>query len=150
MKHVYEAIIEPQGGFLEARFPDLGIAAQGADMADTALMAQNLLENHIARRLQKGESLPLPTFGNACGEDSCRMVVAVSCDASIPQDETMSVREAADVLGLSAGRVRAMIRDGILRSKKVGMMHLVDAQSVMDRFNAPGHPGRPKRKTTTA
>jgi len=150
MKFVYEAIVEPQGRFLEARFPDLDIITQGDDEADVALMAQDLLENHIVRRLQKGDDLPSPSFGNACAEDGFRLVVAVSCDANTPQIETMSVSEAADVLNVTQSRVRAMIRSGILKSRKVGMVHMVDAQSVMDRYNRPVCAGRPKSSTATA
>ncbi len=150
MKYVYEAIIEPSGEQLEARFPDLGIVTQGEDMQDVAFMAQDLLENHIVMALQKGRELPAPTFGNECGENGYRMGIVVDCDADTPQDETMSVNEAADILDVTPTRIRAMINSGILKSQKVGMVHMVDAQSVMDRFNEPAHAGRPKRKMATA
>lgn len=150
MKYVYEAIIEPSGERLEARFPDLGIVTQGEDMQDVAFMAQDLLENHIVMALQKGRELPAPTFGNECGENGYRMGIVVDCDADTPQDETMSVNEAADILDVTPTRIRAMINSGILKSQKVGMVHMVDAQSVMDRFNEPAHAGRPKREMATA
>lgn len=150
MKYVYEAIIEPSGERLEARFPDLGIVTQGEDMQDAAFMAQDLLENHIVMALQKGRELPAPTFGNECGENGYRMGIVVDCDADTPQDETMSVNEAADILDVTPTRIRAMINSGILKSQKVGMVHMVDAQSVMDRFNEPAHAGRPKREMATA
>lgn len=146
MKYMYEAIIEPNGRFFEARFPDLGIITQGDDIQDAAFMAQDILENHIVVALQKGRKLPTPTFGHDCGEDGYRMGIVVDCDEATPQDETMSVSEAADLLDVSEARVRAMIRDGILTSRKVGMVHLVDAESVMRRFNEPARVGRPKRE----
>lgn len=62
----------------------------------------------------------------------------------------LSVAEAADVLDVSESRVRAMIRDGILQSCKVGRVHRVDAESVMRRFNEPVHAGRPKRTVASA
>lgn len=150
MKYVYEAIIEPSGDRLEVRFPDLGIITQGEDMQDAAFMAQDLLENHVVIALQKGRELSAPTFGNECGADGYRMGVVVECDEDTPQDETMSVNEAADILDVTPTRIRAMISSGILKSRKVGMVHMVDAQSVMDRFNEPAHAGRPKRETATA
>lgn len=147
MKFVYEAIVTPvSGGLYEARFPALGIITQGSDMADVAFMAQDLLENHIVSSLQKGRELPSPSFGGDVREGECRLVVAVSCDVDTPQEDTMSVAHAADVLDVSETRVRAMIRDGILSSRKVGRVHLVDAASVMRRFNEPVHAGRPRKK----
>lgn len=150
MKYVYEAIIEPSGEWLEARFPDLGIITQGEGMQDAAFMAQDLLENHIVMALQKGRELPAPTFGNDCSAGGYRMGIVVECDEGTPQDETMSVSEAADILDVTPTRVRAMINSGILKSRKVGMVHMVDAQSVMDRFNEPAHAGRPKREAALA
>lgn len=144
MKYVYEAIIEPSGKWLEARFPDLGIITQGDDMQDVALMAQDLLENHIVMALQKGRELPVPTFGNECGEDGYRMGVVVECDEDTPQDDSMTVNEAADMSDVTSARIRAMIGSGILKSRKVGRVHVVDAQSVMDRFDEPVSSRGPK------
>ena len=150
MKYVYEAIIEPAGRFLEVRFPDLGIITQGEDLQDAAFMAQDLLENHIVMVLRKGETLPVPTFGNECGTNGYRMGIVVACDEDTPEDKTMSVNEAADLLDVTPARIRAMIRDGILVSHKVGMVHMVDAASVMRRFNEPIHAGRPRKEAMTA
>lgn len=150
VKYVYEAIIVPSGNALEARFPDLDIVTCGSDMANVAFMAQDLLENHIVVSLQKGRELPVPTFGNECPPDGYRMGIAVSCDENTPQEETMSVNEAADVLDVTPARIRAMIRDGVLSSRKVGMVHRVDAGSVMRRFNEPVRAGRPKKTAAAA
>lgn len=150
MKYVYEAIVEPVGGRFEARFPDLGIVTQGDDLQDAAFMAQDLLENHIVMSLREGGDLPAPTFGGECPDGSYRMGIVVDCDAETPQDETMTVAEAADILDVTPSRVRAMIADGILSSRKVGMVHMVDARSVMERFNGSTRGGRPKEEPTLA
>ncbi len=150
MKYVYEAIIEPVGRFLEARFPDLGIITQGEGLQDAAFMAQDLLENHIVMSLERGETLPVPTFGNECSANGYRMGIVVECDKDTLEDRTMSVNEAADLLDVTPARIRAMIRDGILASRKVGMVHMVDAASVMRRFNEPIHAGRPRKESATA
>ena len=146
MKYMYEAVIEQVGEYFEARFPDLDIITQGNDLKDAAFMAQDLLENFIVVSLRKGRGLPVPTFGNECPVNAYRMGIVVECDENTPQDETMTVNEAADILDVTPARVRAMIRDGILKSRKVGMVHMIDAQSVMDRYNEPVRPGRPKRE----
>ena len=150
MKFIYEAVIDDVGkDLLEIRFPDLDLITQGSDMADAAFMAQDILENHIVLALQKGATLPAPTFGNDVSENGYRMAIVVDCDADTPQEETMTVGEAADVLDVSEARIRAMIRDGVLSSRKVGRVHMVDAESVMRRFNEPVHSGRPKRELVT-
>lgn len=135
----------PYDGFLEARFPDLDIVTSGNDQQDVAFMAQDLLENHIVVSLDLGHDLPVPTFDHECAKDEYRMVVAVECDVDTPQVETMSVADAADILDVSDARIRAMIRDGVLKSTKVGNVHMVDAESVMKRFNEPVRIGRPKK-----
>lgn len=150
MKYIYEAIVIPEGSGYEARFPDLGIVTQGNDMQDVAFMAQDLLENYIVISLQKGVELPEPSFEHECNGDEYRMAIVVECSKDTPQVETMTVNEAADVLDVTPTRIRAMIRDGILKSKKVGLIHMVDAQSVMDRFNQPVHAGRPKQEKASA
>lgn len=150
MKYLYEAIVEPAGDFLEARFPDLGIITQGNDLQDVAFMAQDLLENHIVMALQQGVVLPSPSFGHPCGARGYRLGVVVDCAADTPQDETMSVGEAAAILDVSEARVRAMVRDGILSSRKAGTVPMVDAQSVIRRFNEPAGPGRPRKDQAIA
>lgn len=151
MKFVYEAVIyDAGGGMLEARFPDLDIVTQGSDMTDVAFMAQDLLENHLVVALQKGASLPTPVFGHDVGENGYRMAIVVDCDEDTPQEETMTVAEAADVLDVTEARVRAMIRDGILSARKVGRVHMVDAESVMKRFNEPVRVGRPRKELVEA
>ncbi len=118
-------------------------------MQDVAFMAQDLLENRIVMALSKGEELPVPTFGHFCTPDGYRIGIVVECDKDTSQEVTMSVAEAADVLDVSESRIRAMIRDGILSSRKVGRVHMVDAESVMRRFNEPVGAGRPKHKLET-
>lgn len=143
MKVLYEAIITESGGCCEACFPDLDIVTQGEDMADAAFMAQDLLENYVAAMLQLGRELPAPTFGNDCG-DGYRIGIVAVCDEATPQAESMSVSEAADILDVTPSRIRAMVKSGILKARKVGRILEVDAQDVMERFNEPVHAGRPR------
>ena len=84
---------------------------------------------------------PAPANGKA-------IAVAVECDADTPSLTTMTVQEAADVLDVSTSRIHAMIRDGILRTEKVGSARLVSADDVIDYFNSPRTAGRPKKVAT--
>ena len=60
----------------------------------------------------------------------------------------MTVQEAADVLDVTCSRIHALIREGILRTEKIGSARLVSAADVKDYFNSPRLAGRPKKKAT--
>ena len=139
MKFLYEAILTPWSGGWEAEFPDLGICTQGDTLFDAAFMAQDLLTLWISQALREGRPLPEPRKAIA---------VAVECDADTPSLTTMTVKEAADILDVSTSRIHAMIRDGILRTEKVGSARLVSADDVMDYFKSPRVAGRPKKIAT--
>ncbi len=62
-------------------------------------------------------------------------------------DKLLSTNEVAERLGVTAIRVRAMIRDGKLQSQKIGRDHLIketDLELVKDR--KPGRPAKDKTK----
>ncbi len=62
-------------------------------------------------------------------------------------DKLFSTNEVAERLGVTAIRVRAMIRDGKLQSQKIGRDHLIkesDLESVKDR--KPGRPSKEQSK----
>lgn len=146
MKFVYEAVIRPLGnGAYEAFFPDLGIRTFGSDMADVASMAQDLLENYLVVAMQKGTSLPTPVIGRTAGPAGYSTSFFVDCDADTPQEETMTVAEAADVLDVSEKRIYEMILAGTLAARK---SYAVDAASVMRRFNEGDGDTTPSRENT--
>lgn len=146
MIYLYEAIATPSGdGRYDIRFPDLDIMTFGDDLYDAAYMAQDLLSTHIIEELKAGNPLPSPTIGNDVPGGGYAMGIAVDCDADAPEIEYMSVQEASDILDVSAPRIYAMLRDGVLSGRKIGGAQLVSTQSVKDRFNNPRPAGRPKK-----
>lgn len=58
----------------------------------------------------------------------------------------LSVREAADKLGVTDVRIRAMLKSGKLDGHKVGRAWVVSERSVAQRLREGGRPGRPTRK----
>lgn len=149
MMYLYEAIATPSGDDrYDIRFPDLDIMTFGDDLYDAAYMAQDLLSLHIVGELKAGNALPKPTMGHEVPEGGYAIGIAVDCDKDTPEIEFMSVQEAADILDVSAPRVYAMLRDGVLSGKKIGGAQLVSTQSVKDRFNNPRPAGRPKKAVT--
>ena len=146
-KYLYEAVIYPVNGKMEASIPELGVITFGDDLADAAFMAQDAMELVISSRLEKGEDVPkVGTFGNDCPEGGTLMGVAVYAEAGSAMMDNMTVQEAADILDVSRSRVYTMVKDGLLSSVKVGNQRLVSSKDVMDRFNNPIESGRPKKE----
>ena len=141
MKFLYEAILTPWSGGWEA---DLGICTQGDTLFDAAFMAQDLLTLWISQALREGRPLPEPRMDHPAPANGKAIAVAVECNADTPSLTTMTVQEAADTLDVST----SMIRDGILRTEKVGSARLVSADDVIDYFNSPRTAGRPKKVAT--
>ena len=57
----------------------------------------------------------------------------------------MTADEAADILDVSRSRIYAMVRDGILKARKVGATLMISTESVKERFNSPRKAGRPRK-----
>lgn len=63
-------------------------------------------------------------------------------------DEWLTTQQAADELGVTAGRIRQMIVDGQLPTTKFGHVHMINKVSlklVEDR--KPGRPPKPNSET---
>ena len=58
--------------------------------------------------------------------------------------DTLTTREAAELLGVSVLRVSQLCERGQLKARKFGQLWAVDRQSVLDRIAADPKPGRPK------
>ncbi len=57
--------------------------------------------------------------------------------------DLLTTKETAELLGLSDGRVRRLILDGILKAEKFGRVNMIkksDAEKIIGR-----KPGRPKK-----
>lgn len=58
----------------------------------------------------------------------------------------LSVGEAAEKLGITDVRVRALLKSGQLEGVKIGRAWAVSERSVAERLRDGAHPGRPARK----
>jgi excisionase family DNA binding protein len=77
------------------------------------------------------------------------VVLSFETDESYIVD-TVTPAQAADLLGVSRGRVSQMIRDGILEARKDCMGSEVLLASVNARLAEPRGAGRPRKELTTA
>lgn len=60
---------------------------------------------------------------------------------------TYTTVEAAAVLGISAGRVRQMIVDGILKTERFGRAHVITAEALEAARNRNTKPGPATKRT---
>jgi excisionase family DNA binding protein len=145
MKYLYQAIFEVTDDCIEVHFPDLqGCRTFGRDLNDAAEMASDALATMISHLVKVGEALPDAVFDHKAPNNG--FAILVSVDALVPEDETMTVTEAADILGVSPRRINAMIGDGILTAVKAGRDNMVTTASVKERFNNPRKAGRPRKE----
>jgi excisionase family DNA binding protein len=59
----------------------------------------------------------------------------------------LTTKETAQLLGLSAGRVRRMILDGLIKSEKFGRSNMIK-KSDAEKVRVYGKVGRPKKVVT--
>lgn len=152
-RYLYEAVLTPYGDIYEVYFPELSLYTQGTSLADAVYMAQDLLTMDIAERLEAGEDVPhIGSFGTAGAipAGSIAMGIMALVEVGCERTETMTVAEAADILNVSRARIYTLVKDGAIRSEKVGSSRLLNAQDVMDRFNSPRNPGRPTKHRNEA
>ena len=131
LRYYYEALIYPSGNGYEVQVPDLDAFTQGDDLDDAVMMSQGLVETLVSAMVDDGDVPPSATFVRKAPDGG--YVLLVTTDGNVPEVPDMSVQDAADVLGVSASRVYAMCRDGVLDSRKVGSTVLVSAESVKKR-----------------
>ena len=55
----------------------------------------------------------------------------------------LSVKEAAEKLGVSGARVRAMLKSGQIEGHKIGNAWVIAEASIASRIQSGSHPGRP-------
>lgn len=121
---------------------------QGADVEDACDSAADLLRETVRDYLMRGERPPVPSFDNEPQHGGIRVIVSV--DASLDEVDKVSASEAARMLGVSNGRVTAMIDSGLLDGWKDGRNTWVTRDSVEARLAAPRAAGRPKKAAAMA
>lgn len=140
-RYLYEAVLYPAGGKVEVRVPDLGLVTFGDGFADAASMAGDLLELDISERLSRREDVPgVGRFGHACPEGGVLVELAVDAAPGSADVPTMTIREAADLLGVPCASVRAMVKDGTLRAVGAAGHQLVLTDDVREVFNGSPSP----------
>lgn len=150
MRFTYEGVfISRKDGGFDAEFPDIaGCSTFGDDLDDAIESAADVLESFLALALSEGVELPHPTLHHPLPLEKKGFCVLVSVE--VDPDSAVPVRttaEAAEMLGVSTGRIRQMIRTGILERRKEGRDNLVTLASIEERLDSPRAAGRPRKGT---
>jgi len=152
MNYTYEGIItkEVDGSFdgYSIVFPDWGGATCGRTLEEAAHMASDFLKAHISSCLVEGEIIPSPSFNHDIGKGT-RIYVTIEMNQEKAEEywAWMPVQAAAEILGITAGRVRVMASSGVLPSiREHGKIYVLRA-AVEERKARGAKRGRPALKS---
>lgn len=144
--HEFE-FFEAEGWILAIPFGLEG-GTQGTDPEDAARMAVDWLRGDAERAAMTGVPLPVPTFGNTPKHGGRVGVVAV--EASLDTIDAVSAGEAAQMLGVSRGRISQMLATGQLEGFHRGRASFVTRDSVEARLAEAPRAGRPRVEVVAA
>lgn len=142
MLYVYEFEISKGNEMLVAYPFDFEGATQGKDEREVAEMAADWLKLAIEDCLMHGKALPEATFGNEPRHGGRTLIVAV--EASLNTVDAVPAHKAAEMLGVSRGRVSQMVSAGLLEGFRKGRDAFVTQDSIDARLRELPKAGRPK------
>lgn len=142
MLYVYEFELIVDDDYIVA-FPfDFEGGTQGVDYAEVAEMAADWLRCTIEGMLMDGDPIPEPTLGHA---EEGKQVLLVAIDVSLDTIDKVSASEAAEILGVTPGRISQMLKTARLIGYKDGRNTWVTRDSVNARLAESPKAGRPKK-----
>ena len=145
-----ELVANELGGY-SVSFPQLPDAfTYGRDLQESVCRASEVLGLIIAEFLDEGIRLPNPVFS---GHSSDTLRIGVSVEVTpemVGRTKCVTATEAAEMLGLSKGRVSHMLDAGVLQSIPFGNERLVTIASINERKANPRKAGRPRNELRTA
>lgn len=143
MTYVYEAEMElVDGDWLctVPAFEDGGTFGGGHSVREAVSRCAQALRLAIADYLEEGSPLPPATF-----HEPPATVLCVEVDASFVRESAcLSVKQAAQELGVTSGRVSQLLRSGGLEGVFVNSRRMVTIASVNARKACPPVPHRPR------
>ncbi|MDR2714689.1 MAG: helix-turn-helix domain-containing protein [Coriobacteriales bacterium] len=144
MHYVYEFEIYESEGKLVALPFDMNGGTQGGTPREAAFMATDWLRLDIEHRLMNGLEIPKATFGNEPQQNGRILLIAI--EASLDTISAVAAYKAADMLGVSRGRVSQMVSAGLLDGFRKGRDAFVTTDSIAARLAERPKAGRPSKK----
>lgn len=148
MLHVYEFEIFEDGGLFVALPFDFDGGTQGNTFADACEMAADWLQVECEHRAMHEETFPKQTFGNEPKNGGKVVIVAVNADKDTVRKVKAS--RAAELLGVTKGRVSQMVKANQLEAFKDGGTVWVTLDSIETRLAERPKAGRPAKTQVTA
>ena len=161
MNYTYEGILleesKEDGGGYSLIFPDWDGATCGMTLEEIGYMGSDFLRCAISSSIVDGNVIPTPTFNNDA--ERVRSELSPNAIASrvfftidVTQESAedyfawMPVQSAAEILGVTAGRVRVMANSGVLPSIREHGKIYVSRAAVEERKAVGAKRGRPALK----
>lgn len=142
MTYTYEGSIEQVDGDWLVTFPQFdGTFGGGRSVRKACENAAEALRLRIASMVDEGEPLPRARFSNP---PRCVFAVDVD-DRYIQATKAVSAKEAAELLGVSRGRVSTLVKEGKLDTVLVDGRSRITLASVNARLADPPAPHRPRK-----
>lgn len=143
MMYTYEGAIERQEGGWLVTFPAFpGCLGDGDTVQAACESAALSLQLAIAEYVDEGMALPRQPIN-----EPPRAVFTVEVtDSFIAETKCMTLKQAAEELGVSQGRITQLLTSGQLEAYEAGGKRLVTIASVNRRKANPPAPHRPKKK----
>lgn len=143
MIYTYEAKITEQDGGWFVSFPAFpGAYSPGETMREACEGAAESLRLTIAEYLDSGIPLPAPSIKAKPEAVFCVEVT----DSFIAETKCMTLKQAAEELGVSQGRITQLLANGQLEACEAGGRRLATIASVNRRKANPPAPHRPKKR----
>lgn len=146
-RYLYEVVLIPDddgSGFVVSA-PDMGGCITQGDTVEEAIeMAADALTTSIAALLKYNDPVPTPTFGHRAPKGGKVVAISFEADASYIID-AVSPAEAAEMLGVTRGRVSQMIKSGQLTASRGENATYVDRASIQERLTVSPKSGRPRK-----
>lgn len=144
--YIYEVELRPdEGGGYCVRVPDLpGCISEGDTIEEAVSMGADALKTFVASLIKHGDVIPSPVFGHETPEGGMVVAIYFETDASYIID-AVSPSEAAEMMGLSRGRISQMIKTGQLSAHRVDKNVWVDKASIAERIASSPRSGRPRK-----
>jgi len=154
MQFIYEAILDDadNDGRYSVELPDWGSATEGKGFEDAIRMGMDLLEVEITYALAFNRDIPQPVFGHKLSSGEERLLLSVKTSSEEAQRiwPWITTSEAAEKLGVTSGRIRQLVLDGLLGFEKNGRDLWVSRADVELRLAHPPRVGRPRRQPAPA
>jgi excisionase family DNA binding protein len=144
MRYIYDAVIERDEDGYAVSFPQFPEAVTfGATREEASRRAAEVLVLTLAERIEEGGEIP--------SQERVAEVLSVGVEVTgddIDKSKCLTIDQAAQELGVSAGRVSQLASSGKLTAVTFGKRRMVTIASVNERKANPPLPSRPRKVKT--